>query len=284
MNGTPTPGAARFGPRSEPAEHERSATGEVALSARDLSVELGGLPVLRGIDLEVRTGEAVALLGGNGSGKSTLVRALLGLVPLKRGSAEIFGTPVRSFRSWSRVGYVPQRSPATLGGAKVKEVVAQGRLARRRPFQPPTRMDRTAVRIALQQVGMAGRANDDIGDLSGGQQQRVLIARAIAGQPDLLVLDEPIAGVDLEQQRVVADLLGGLLGAGATVLIVLHETGPIEGLLSRAVVLSEGRVARQGSLADMLGVAGHPVGGHEFGEPDSLHRPSGSGLSGTVER
>ena len=91
------------------------------LAADDLTVELGGLPVLRGISLSVRAGEAVALMGGNGSGKSTLVRALLGLLPHQRGAVRLLGLPLRSFRQWSRVGYVPQRSIALLGGSKAAE-------------------------------------------------------------------------------------------------------------------------------------------------------------------
>ena len=179
------------------------------LEADDLIVELGGLPVLRRVSLSVRAGEALALMGGNGSGKSTLVRALLGLLPHERGAVRLFGLPLRSFRQWSRVGYVPQRSIALLGGSKVKEVVAAGRLAHRRPFRPLSRGDREAIHDAIAQVGLAEQLNTDIAALSGGQQQRVLVARALAGNPDLLVLDEPTSGVDLEHQGVLADVLAG---------------------------------------------------------------------------
>jgi zinc transport system ATP-binding protein len=171
-------------------------TGTV-LAAEDLTVELGGLPVLRGVGIAVRAGEAVALLGGNGSGKSTLVRTVLGLLPHQRGTVRLFGSPLRDFRDWSRIGYVPQRSAALFGGSKVKEVVTAGRLARRRLFRSLPRADRDAVRTAITLVGLAEQRNADIAELSGGQQQRALIARALAGEPDLLVLDEPISGVDL---------------------------------------------------------------------------------------
>ena len=203
------------------------------LAAADLSVELGGLPVLRGITLSVHAGEAVALLGGNGSGKSTLVRALLGLVPVQRGTVELFGTPRRTFRSWSRIGYVPQRSTAGLSGAKVKEVVAAGRLSRRPPFAPPRPDDRAAVARALDTVGLTERAGDRLSELSGGQQQRVLIARALAGEPELLVLDEPTAGVDLAHQTALADTLTELVSGGTALVVVLHEVGPLAGLLDR---------------------------------------------------
>ena len=232
------------------------------LAANELTVERGGLPVLRGIDISVRTGEAVALMGGNGSGKSTLVRTLLGLLPYQRGTVTLFGAPLRDFRDWSRIGYVPQRSVAQLAGSKVKEVVAAGRLARRRPFRPLSRADRDAVHNAITLVGLSDRLNSDIAGLSGGQQQRVLVARALAGEPDLLVLDEPTSGVDLEHQRVLAELLGGLLAAGTSVLVVLHEVGPLGGLIDRAVVLSDGRVVHDGPLGD-LGQHHRSLGSHQ---------------------
>ena len=97
-------------------------------------------------------------MGGNGSGKSTLVRAALGLLPHQRGQVEIFGTPLRRFRSWARIGYVPQRSPGPLAGAKAREVVASGRLSHRRPFLPARAADRRAVDQALDLVGMTARA------------------------------------------------------------------------------------------------------------------------------
>lgn len=228
----------------------------LTLSATDVSVELGGLPVLRGIALSVRSGEAVALLGGNGSGKSTLVRAMLGLVPIQRGSIELFGQPVRTFRRWSAIGYVPQRSTARLSGAKVKEVVASGRLAQRPPFVPPRPADRAAVARALEAVGLADRAGDRLSVLSGGQQQRVLIARASAGQPELLILDEPTAGVDLAHQSALAGIVSELIRSGTAVVVVLHEAGALAPLIQRAVALREGRVAYDGPLG-ALGRTGH---------------------------
>ena len=218
------------------------------VSADNVTVQLGGLPVLRGIDLRLHRGEAVALMGGNGSGKSTLVRSLIRLLPYQRGEVRLFGTPLNSFRAWSRVGYVPQRSAPVLRGAKVKEVVAAGRLARRKPFLPLRAADRSAISQALDVVDLADRATTEMTTLSGGQQQRVLIARALAGGPELLVLDEPTAGVDLKSQRALADLLAELVGAGASVLVVLHEVGPLRPLLDRAVVLHEGRVISDGPV------------------------------------
>ena len=260
--------------------------GSSVLAADDLTVELGGLPVLRGVSLSIRTGEAVALIGGNGSGKSTLVRTLLGLLPHQRGTVRLFGSPLRSFREWYRVGYVPQRSVALLGGSKVREVVAAGRLARRRPFRPLRQDDREAVHRAITLVGLSEQRNADIADLSGGQQQRVLVARALAGQPDLLVLDEPTSGVDLEHQRVLAGVLAELLSAGTAVLVVLHDVGPLGDLIDRAVVLSDGRVAHDGPLGD-LGQHHRRFGGHEHLDHDRTSDDhggaAGSWLGGAVE-
>ena len=185
---------------------------EQVVSVHDVSVQLGGRPVLRGIDLTVHAGEVVTVLGANGSGKSTLVRAVLGLVPTSRGEIRLFGTDRARFRDWQRVGFVPQRATAGAGvPATVTEVVAAGRLARRRPFLPLGKADRAAVRAAIDAVGLTEKAADGVATLSGGQQQRALIARALAGEPDLLVLDEPTAGVDLESQQVFADALRGLV-------------------------------------------------------------------------
>jgi zinc transport system ATP-binding protein len=249
------------------------------LAAEDLSVELGGLPVLRGIGMEVTQGEVIALLGGNGSGKSTLVRTLLGLVPHQRGEVLLFGDPLGRFRAWHRIGYVPQRSMVALGNAKVREVVAAGRLARRRPFVPARAADRSAVTAAIAAVELAQRAGDPIAQLSGGQQQRVLIARALAGLPDLLVLDEPTAGVDLVHQRLLADVLGRLVRSGTAVLVVLHEVGALAPLIDRAVVLREGRIVHDGPLG-ALGIANQAGGGHE--QPGA--EPPRSLLDGAFER
>ena len=261
--------------------------GNAALAADDLTVELGGLPVLRGVSLSVRADEAVALMGGNGSGKSTVVRTLLGLLPHQRGDVRLFGKPLRRFRDWARIGYVPQRSLALLGGSKVKEVVAAGRLARRRPFRPLHRADREAIHEAIAQVGLSEQLNADIAALSGGQQQRVLVARALAGQPELLVLDEPTSGVDLEHQRVLAEVLAELVSAGTGVLVVLHEVGPFGDLIDRAVVLSDGRVAHDGPLGD-LGQHRRRFGGHEHLDhvrtsTDDHGKSTHSWLGGAVE-
>lgn len=214
---------------------------------RDGAVAIAGRPVLRHIDVAVPPGEWVALMGANGSGKSTLVRAMLGLWPLTSGQARLFGTPLARFDDWHRVGFVPQRAGATSGvPASVWEIVASGRLTRRTPLRPLSRTDRAAIEEALETVDLTSRARDGIATLSGGQQQRALIARALAGGPDVLFLDEPTAGVDLPHQQALADSLRRLSDRGATVVLVAHELGPMQPLVDRAVVMLDGMVAYDG--------------------------------------
>lgn len=217
------------------------------VDAVDVSVVLSGRPVVRRVDLRVRSGEFVTLLGANGSGKSTLVRAIVGLLPPATGSIELFGTPQPQFHEWRRVGYVPQRSTAQSGvPATVTEVVTTGRLSRHRFAGWPTRSDRAAVREALELVRLPDRARDSVAQLSGGQQQRVMIARALVAHPDLLVLDEPTAGVDQASQTVLAEVFADLGARGTTILLVAHELGPLAPLVDRSVVLRDGRVVFEG--------------------------------------
>lgn len=235
-----------------------------------VSVPIGGRPVLRDVDLTVRSGEVVTLLGPNGSGKSTLVRAVTGLLPHTRGTVRLFGTPIEQFRDWPRLGFVPQRSSAAGGvPATVREVVASGRVGRRTLLRPAGAADRAAVQSALEVVGLADRASYGVSQLSGGQQQRVLIARALAGEPDLLVLDEPTAGVDLPNQQALADALGRLKARGATILLVAHEIGPMMPLIDRSVVMRDGRVAYDGPPLTQE-VASHTHHAHD-------HSPDGPG-------
>lgn len=238
---------------------------EPVISMSGATASLGSRPVLRGIDLTVRRGEVVALLGANGSGKSTAVRAVVGQVPLSAGGLELFGSPLRRFRQWSRIGYVPQRTTAASGvPATVREVVSSGRLARTK-LTWPRAADRAAVDRALELVGLKDRAKDSVNALSGGQHQRVLIARALAGEPELLIMDEPMAGVDLTSQTVLADTLREQVEAGVTVLLVLHELGPLEPLIDRAVVLRDGCVVHDGPPPKAVGQ--HALPGHDHVHP-----------------
>ncbi|MFI0989843.1 metal ABC transporter ATP-binding protein [Streptomyces exfoliatus] len=246
------------------------------ISVRGATAALGARPVLRGVDLTVHHGEVVALLGANGSGKSTAVRSVIGQVPLTGGRIELFGTEQKRFRDWARVGYVPQRTTAASGvPATVREVVSAGRLARRR-FGWTTKEDRAAVERAMELVGLADRAKDSVTALSGGQHQRVLIARALASEPDLLIMDEPMAGVDLGSQEILAATLREQVAEGTSVLLVLHELGALEPLIDRAVVLRDGCVVHDGPPPEALGQ--HALPGHDHVHPHAADEPLRTGL------
>jgi len=218
-----------------------------AVQVTDLSVDLGGRLVLRGVDLRIQAGEVVAVLGTNGSGKSTLIKTVVGLLPAARGEVRLFGTPVPRFRHWNRIGYVPQRITAAGGvPATVAEVVSSGLLSKRRLFRPLKAADRAAIDAALEIVDMADRRKDGVAELSGGQQQRVLIARALVSDPDLLILDEPTAGVDLASQAIFADAIRERVARGTTVVMVSHDLGPMDALIDRSIVLRRGRIVYDG--------------------------------------
>jgi zinc transport system ATP-binding protein len=220
------------------------------VALRGGAVGHGGTLVLSGVDLRVDAGEVVAILGPNGAGKSTLVRALVGLHPLAAGTLELFGTPAGRLRERHRVGYVPQRVGASSGvPATVHEVVLSGRLHALRRWRRATAEDREQVAHGLEVVGLSELGQHPVGQLSGGQQQRVLIARALVGDADLLVLDEPTSGVDLASQEALATALDHLRALhGKGVLLVAHELGPVRPVVTRAVVLRDGGVVHDGPL------------------------------------
>ena len=230
--------------------------------------------VLDHVSLRVGPGEFVALAGPNGSGKSTLVRVALGLTQPEGGEARLFGEPTDHLRDRWRIGYVPQRAvvvdqlPAT-----VQEVVASGCVARRGWARRPRPDDRERVDRALEVVALAGRRRTPIVELSGGQQQRVFIARALASEPELLVLDEPIAGVDAESQARFRDaLVTRCRDDGVAVLLVSHELGAVADDLDRLVVLRGGRVAFDGPPADLT-AEGVSLGVHHTDLPMWLEGP-----------
>ena len=226
-------------------------------------VVLAGHHAVDDVDFTLKSQEFVVLLGANGSGKSTLVRALLGLVPLASGELEVFGAPLARFRDHSRIGYVPQRFTAVAGvPATVMEVVISGRAARS-SWRGWRDGDQVAARRAIDMVGLAGLEKTPAGALSGGQQQRVLIARALAVEPEVLVLDEPVSGVDIEHQQAFSQTLTRLREEGATVLLVAHELGSMAELVSRAVVLEAGSVVYDGPP---LAHHGHEPHVHHHGE------------------
>lgn len=244
---------------------------EPVVVARRVEVDLAGTPVLRGVDLDVSAGEFVAVLGANGSGKSTFVRALVGLVPF-RGRIDLFGTPLAEFTSHDRLGYMAQR-PETSPGvpATVTEVVLSGVLSRKPLIGWPSRDEKRDAAAWIERVGLTPYARRPVSQLSGGQQQRTHIARALVAGPDLVVMDEPTAGVDAESAAVFAQILSDLSARGTAIVMVAHELGPLAPLVDRAIHIENGVVEYAGP-ATGPGVHEH-VHDHAHTSEPSVVRP-----------
>ncbi|USQ78482.1 metal ABC transporter ATP-binding protein [Ornithinimicrobium faecis] len=227
-----------------------SAVPTPAIRLDHASFGYAGRPFTEGVNLTLQPGEVVALLGPNGSGKSTLVRGLLGLNDHVGGTVEIYGTPLEDLQDRSRLGYVPQRHTLSASvRSTVREVVATGQLASRPWWRRASADDRALVEKAADTVGLADRLEADVATLSGGQQRRVLIARALASRPDVLIMDEPTAGVDAANQDVLATVLRRLAGLGVTMLVVTHELAALRGIVDRIVEMDAGQVSFDGPPA-----------------------------------
>ncbi|WP_336000835.1 metal ABC transporter ATP-binding protein [Halorientalis halophila] len=231
----------------------------------------GPTPAVEDVSVSVSDGEFLGVVGPNGSGKSTLLALMLGLREPDAGSVRLFGEPAHSFSDGTRVGYVAQdvRESATDMPITVREVVLMGRYPHV-GFGRLRERDRTATREALERVGIADLADRRIGRLSGGQRQRAFIARALAGDADLLALDEPAVGVDAESREAFYDLLSALHADGLTVVLVDHDLG----------VVSE-RAETVACLNRRLRYYGDPA---EFRESDTIARVYGARpqVSGTT--
>lgn len=197
---------------------------------KDVNLRLNGTQVLESITLDVPSGDFVVLIGQNGAGKTTLIKVILGLIHPHTGTVRLFGQELESFRDWHRIGYIPQHAANVdlKFPASVEEVVSLGRVPRRGLLRFLRAEDRDAVRSALQAVDMLHERGRRIGELSGGERQRVLIARALASDPDFLILDEPTSGVDPGTQEEVYELLRSLNESrGITVLLATHDLGAV---------------------------------------------------------
>jgi zinc transport system ATP-binding protein len=234
-------------------ELERRKGAVAVLAADSVSFAYGPDLAVDHVSFELGPGEFVALVGPNGAGKSTLLRLLLGLLRPDSGTVRCLGEEPRRLSDRGRLGYVPQRGvfPPDLP-ATVAEVVASGRLSRRGWWQRARRTDRDAVDHALASVALAHLRERRVTTLSGGQQQRVLIAKALVSEPEVLVLDEPVAGVDAESQRLFRDSLTHMITEhGATVLLASHELAAVADDLDRIIVLKR-KVVFDGPPADLV--------------------------------
>lgn len=254
------------------------------IDLRSASFGYADRTVVSRVDLLVHPGEVLALLGPNGSGKSTLVRGILGLTQQQGGEVRLLGTPRERFHEHTRIGYVPQRhSLSAAVRATVREIVAVGRLPHRPWWRPASREDRSVVADAIAAVGLADRADEEVATLSGGQQRRVLIARALAGRPDLLVMDEPTAGVDHASQSALAEVLRRLAADGTSMLVVTHELDALYDIVTRIVCMDAGHVHFDGTTAEYvahLAVEGHGRGSAHQHAEHTLPRTGGRVLGG----
>lgn len=232
--------------------------GPSAVRVENLHVAWDVNVIIHGVTFDIPQGQTVAITGANGSGKSTLMRALMGTAPITGGRAFLFDADLSepSAVPWNRIGYVPQRFSAAGGiSSTVEEVVRSGLLGPRRLFA--RRGDRAKALEALDRVGLRHRAGDAMGILSGGQQQRALIARALVRHPDLLVMDEPMAGIDAHSRGRLADVLNDARQQGTTIVLVLHELGELAPLLDRELHIRSGHIGYDGPVDEHHG---HPHG------------------------
>ena len=220
------------------------------LLAEDVWAGYGDRTVLAGVSFALRPGTLTGLIGPNGSGKSTLIKVVLGLLAPWRGCVQVFGEHVSDVRG--RIGYMPQIElvdwdfPVT-----VEDLVTLGRYGRLRRLRPPSAEDRAAVRQALERVSLWDLRRRQIGELSGGQQRRVLLARALARSAELLLLDEPLAGLDIGAQEDLERLLRELVDGGSTLLVATHDLHHVAHSYDDVLCLN-GRVIAHGPPAEVL--------------------------------
>jgi manganese/zinc/iron transport system ATP- binding protein len=213
-----------------------------ALEVHDLTVSYHRKPVLWNVDLAIPPGRLVGIIGPNGAGKSTLIKAIMGLIPLSSGWVQVFGKPVESQRQ--QVAYIPQREsvdwtfPVT-----AMDVVLMGRFGGVPWWKRIGKRDRERARACLEKVGMLPYANRQISNLSGGQQQRVFLARALAQDSEIYLMDEPFAGVDAATESAIIKLLQELRAGGKTVLVVNHDLQTAQEYFDMLILLNMRLVA-----------------------------------------
>lgn len=228
----------------------------MSMVARQVTVQYRGaeLPALRDVSMRLDPGELLVVAGPNGSGKSTLFRALLGMVELTSGEVQVTGTPVQR---WKRealaqlVGAVPQREEPVFP-QRVRDAVMLGRWARLGALAPVTAADRRAVEAAMARTGLESLAGRSTDTLSGGEWQRVRLARALAGEPKILLLDEPGTALDLANEMVMLEMLRQLANDGIGVLAITHHLNAAAQYADRLLLLDNGTVAAEGRPVEVL--------------------------------
>ncbi len=222
---------------------------DVVLAVRELSATYNGRRAIEGFSFDVHRGERIGIVGPNGAGKSTLFKALVGLLP-HQGAISIAGASCQE--SHAMVAYVPQHEAIDLNfPATVWDVVMMGRARQIGYILPPRQRDREAVRAALERVGMWALRKRPIGQLSGGQRRRVFVARALAQQADVLLLDEPFSGVDATAEEDIFQVLDVLREEGVAVLLATHNLAQAATHYDRLMLVSGGRMVAFGPPQDV---------------------------------
>ena len=223
-----------------------------AIEVRGLTVRYHDVVALDGADLTVRAGRLTGLLGMNGSGKSSLLKAVMGIVRPDAGEVRVLGRTSGDARREALLGYVPQSEDVDWSfPLTVRDVVAQGRYGRLGQLRRPRAADRAAVEAALERVGLTDLAGRQIGRLSGGQRKRAFLARCLAQEAQVLLLDEPFAGVDVSSQAAITALLRELVADGVAALVSTHDLAALPALADDAVLLHR-RVLASGSPHEVL--------------------------------
>lgn len=222
---------------------------DLAVHVEDLTVSYHSKPVLWDIDFDIPPGVMAAIVGPNGAGKSTLIKSILGLVKPTAGHVTIFGRPYKNQRR--KVGYVPQRSSVDWDfPTTALDVVTMGLYGQLGWLRRPGRRERDKALEALARVGMQDYADRQISQLSGGQQQRVFIARALVQEARILILDEPMAGVDAATEAVIIALLKRLRDEGRTVIVVHHDLTTVQSYFDWLVMMNV-RIIAQGPVPEV---------------------------------
>jgi len=215
-----------------------NARSDIAIDVSHLTVSYGPVPALLDISVAIPAGTLVGVIGPNGSGKSTLIKSMLGFIKPDVGEVRVFGEDVSE--SKGSIAYVPQRGTVDWDfPITVREVAAMGRYGKRRWWQDLTRRDYRLADEALEKVRMSEFSRRQIGQLSGGQQQRVFMARALAQNADILLLDEPFAGVDAATERAILDVLQETKAQGKTMVVVHHDLGTAAEYFDLLVLLKQ---------------------------------------------
>ncbi|DAB29376.1 MAG TPA: zinc ABC transporter ATP-binding protein [Sulfurimonas sp. UBA12504] len=241
---------------------------------KNLSFSVRGQKILLHISLEIFSGEYVAIIGPNGGGKTTLIRMLLGLESPSEGNIKLFGKKLSNFKSWHKIGYVPQRASLVDANfpATVSDIVNMGRTAQRSLFSFLSKEDKVAVNDAMTKMDILDLKNKMVGTLSGGQRQRVMIARALASKPEILILDEPNTGVDIVSQRNFYALLAKLnKEEKITIVFITHDIGVIADDIGRLFTINQKAIVCNNpkealsceEMSTLYGIEAHLIHNHK---------------------